>query len=255
MFEKMNALGALGTWLRTRVRGSVDNDAAQYANRVHEARMAERRRVARELHDRLGEVLTVGLRQLDLEEITGAGAGEGQSAIAREVLVEAMRRLRLVTSGLRDEPVTSFEKAIVDFLNRVCADADVHLVVLGDESWASAEVLDEAFLIVREALRNALTHADPQSVVVGIEVTRRELRSWVDDDGKGFACGDNGEASVAGTGLAAMRERAALLGGTVSIISKPGHGTSVELSVPLTGHRHERHQGNREAGTLGAGVR
>lgn len=60
--------------------------------------------------------------------------------------------------------------------------------------------------------------------MVGIEVTRRELRAWVDDDGKGFAVGDGAESPVAGTGLAAMRERAGLLGGTVAIISKPGHG-------------------------------
>jgi signal transduction histidine kinase len=212
---------------------------AQYENRVHEARLDERRRIARELHDRLGEVLTVGLRQLDLDEIMGPEIPEGQAAIAREVLVEAMRRLRLVTSGLRDEPVTSFEKAVEDFLNRVCADADVHLVVLGDEAWAPSEVIDEAFLIVREALRNALTHGAPQSVVVGVEVTRRELRAWVDDDGQGFTVGVDAESPAAGTGLATMRERAALLGGTLAIVSKPGRGTSVELSVPLSGRRHK----------------
>ena len=208
-------------------------------SRVHEARLEERRRIARELHDRLGEVLTVGLRQLDLDEIMGPEIPEGQSAIAREVLVEAMRRLRLVTSGLRDEPVTSFEKALVDFLNRVCADADIHLVVLGDETWASAEIIDEAFLIAREALRNALTHGAPQSVVVGIEVTRRELRAWVDDDGKGFTVGGDAESPAAGTGLATMRERAALLSGTLAIVSKPGRGTSVELTVPLAGRRQK----------------
>jgi signal transduction histidine kinase len=235
----MNTLFGLNKWVGRQIRGSADGDMAQYENRVHEARLDERRRIARELHDRLGEVLTVGLRQLDLDEIVGPEIPEGQSAIAREILVEAMRRLRLVTSGLRDEPVTSFEKALVDFLNRVCADADVHLVVIGDETWASAAIVDEAFLIVREALRNALNHGVPQSVVVGVEVTRRELRAWVDDDGKGFACGDDAESPAAGTGLATMRERAALLGGTVSITSKPGRGTSVELSVPLSGHRHE----------------
>jgi signal transduction histidine kinase len=139
----------------------------------------------------------------------------------------------------RRSPVTSFEKALADFLNRVCADADVHLVVIGDETWASAKLIDEAFLVVREALRNALNHGVPQSVVVGVEVTRRELRAWVDDDGKGFACGDEAESPAAGTGLATMRERATLLGGALSIVSKPGRGTSVELSVPLPGHGHE----------------
>ena len=200
----------LPTWIGRQIRGSGDGDMARYENRVQEARLDERRRIARELHDRLGEVLTVGLRQLDLDEITGPQIPEGQSALAREVLVEAMRRLRLVTSGLRDEPVTNFEKALAGFLNRVCADADVHLVVIGDESWASAEIIDEAFLIVREALRNALTHGAPQSVVVGIEVTRRELRSWVDDDGKGFACGGDAEFPAAGTGLAAAPSRSDL---------------------------------------------
>jgi signal transduction histidine kinase len=235
----MNTLFGLNKWVGRQIRGTADGDMAQYENRVHEARMDERRRIARELHDRLGEVLTVGLRQLDLDEIIGPEIPEGQSAIAREVLVEAMRRLRLVTSGLRDEPVTSFEKALADFLNRVCADADVHLVVIGDETWASAKLIDEAFLVVREALRNALNHGVPQSVVVGVEVTRRELRAWVDDDGKGFACGDEAESPAAGTGLATMRERATLLGGALSIVSKPGRGTSVELSVPLSRHGHE----------------
>ena len=235
----MNTVFAINKWVGRQIRGSADGDMAEYENRVHEARLDERRRVARELHDRLGEVLTVGLRQLDLEEITDPEGPGSQSVIAREVLVEAMRRLRLVTSGLRDEPVTSFEKALVDYLNRVCADANVHLVVIGDESWAPAEIIDEAFLIVREALRNALTHGAPQSVVVGVEVTRRQIRAWVDDDGTGFVCGDDAESPAAGTGLAAMRERAALLGGSVSIVSKPDHGTSVELTVPLPGHRHE----------------
>jgi signal transduction histidine kinase len=231
----LNTLFGLNRWVGRQVRGSADGDITRYENLVHEARLDERRRIARELHDRLGEVLTVGLRQLDLDEILGPQIPEGQSAVAREVLVEAMRRLRLVTSGLRDEPVTSFEKALADFLNRVCADADVHLVVLGDEAWASPGIIDEAFLIVREALRNALTHGAPQSVVVGVEVTRRELRAWVDDDGTGFVCGDDGESPAAGTGLATMRERAALLGGCLAIASKPGRGTSIELSVPLAG--------------------
>ena len=235
----MSTLSGLNKWVGRQIRGDANGDLAQYENRVHEARLDERRRIARELHDRLGEVLTVGLRQLDLDEIMGPEIPEGQSAIAREVLVEAMRRLRLVTSGLRDEPVTSFEKALVDFLNRVCADADIHLVVLGDETWAPAGVIDEAFLITREALRNALTHGAPQSVVVGIEVTSRELRAWVDDDGTGFVCGDDAESPAAGTGLATMRERAALLGGTLAVASKPGRGTSVELNVPLPGHGHK----------------
>jgi signal transduction histidine kinase len=67
----------------------------------------------------------------------------------------------------------------------------------------------------------------------------RRMRGHPDDDGKGFACGEDAESPAAGTGLATMRERAALLGGALAVASKPGHGTSVELSVPLSGRRHE----------------
>ncbi len=95
-------MSSRGAWVGRQIRGAGDGDEAMYENRVHEARLAERRLLAWELHDLLGEVLTVGLRQLDLEEIGAPETTDGQSAIARQVLVEAIRRLRLVTSGLRD---------------------------------------------------------------------------------------------------------------------------------------------------------
>jgi signal transduction histidine kinase len=115
----MSALSGLNKWVGRQIRSADDGDMAEYENRVHEARLDERRRIARELHDRLGEVLTVGLRQLDIDEITGPEIPEGQSKIAREVLVEAMRRLRLVTSGLRDEPRTG-NSSTASIESRLC---------------------------------------------------------------------------------------------------------------------------------------
>jgi len=234
-----SALLTLNGWVSKRIRDS-EHAYSAHLDRVQQARVDERLRIARELHDRLGEVLTVGLRQLDLYEITGPQESHEQSAIAREVLVEAMRRLRLVLSGLRDDPVTSLEKALLDYLDRVCADADVRLAVTGDEAWAPAVVRDEAFLIVREALRNALKHGAPQSVLIGINLTIDELRVRVHDDGRGFACDAGEDLPPAGTGLATMRERAALLGGSLTVSSEPGRGTSVELRVSLPGQRDDQ---------------
>jgi signal transduction histidine kinase len=191
------------------------------------------------LHDRLGEVLTVGLRQLDLYEIAGPQEPDEGAVAAREALVEALRRLRLVTSDLRDDPVTSLEKALLDYLDRIYTDADVRLAVTGDEAWVPAVVLDEAFLIIREALRNALKHGEPQSVMIGVNLTAHELRARVRDDGRGFVCGD-ADSPLTGNGLATMRERAALLGGSLKISSEPGCGTNVELNVSLPGYRDDR---------------
>ena len=90
---------------------------------------------------------------------------------------------------------------------------------------------DEAFLIVREALRNALAHSDPGTIDVNVEIVPHELRASVVDDGGGFAVDD----TVPGFGLTSMRERAELLGGTTVLTASPGQPTRVDLTVPLPG--------------------
>jgi signal transduction histidine kinase len=222
--------------------------AANALDRVHRAQVEERRRLARDLHDRVGEALAVGIRRLDLQEIpcpgdplpqalpapagTPAGTTPATPNVSREALVEAMRRLRVVTCDLREPPVASLEKALMRHLDSVRADADVRLHISGDEAWAPPAVLDEVFLILREALRNALTHAAPQLVLIGVEIAARELTAWVMDDGCGFSP-PAATATASGTGLASMRERAALVGGRLVVSSLPGHGTRVELHLPL----------------------
>jgi signal transduction histidine kinase len=211
--------------------------------RVDQAHVDERRRIARDLHDRLGEGLSVALRQLELSELVG---GEGPAAAgpnaeyAKEALVEAMRRLRLVTSGLRQEAPRSLETSLVQYLDSVTTAADVRLRVSGDESWVPPAVIEEAFLIIREAIRNALTHGMPQLVLIGVTLAPHELHAWIDDNGHGFVLDDNRNPVSAGTGLASMRERAALAGGRLTLDSAPGQGAHIELLIPLPGHGDDR---------------
>ena len=114
---------------------------------------------------------------------------------------------------------------------------DVRLRVSGDESWASPAVVDEVFLILREAIRNAVRHGLPQRLLIGVALTPQELHAWVEDDGRGFVFTGWGEQVFGGVGLASMQERAALIEGRITIDSAPGQGTHVELSVPLPGRR------------------
>jgi signal transduction histidine kinase len=226
------AVAALNESVARRMHAVAASIAANALDRVHSARVEERRRLARELHDRVGEALTVGLRRLDLREILGSEDPPDET-VSRDVLVEAMRRLRVVTSDLREPPVTNLEKALLDYLDSVRADAEVQLHISGDETWAPPAVRDELFLILREALRNALTHAAPSLVLVGVEVSTQELSAWVIDNGCGFSQAPAPEKAASGTGLASMRERAALVGGRLVVWSLPGHGTRVELHLPL----------------------
>jgi signal transduction histidine kinase len=208
-------------------------------SRVHHAQLNERHRIARELHDRIGEGLSVALRQLELHELVGADEpvrAAAANAMARDAITEGMRRLRTVTSDLRQhDPVANLENALAAYLGSVEADDVVlRMRVSGDETWATHTVLDESFLILREAIRNALTHGDPAMVLIAVEITSHELQAWVEDDGRGFDSSQD-QGSGRGSGLTSIRERTALLNGTISVSSRPGHGTRVEFLLPLPG--------------------
>lgn len=229
---------ALNKSTALRIRETTLAYTGRLLDRVHQAHLSERRRIARELHDRLGEGLSGALRQLELAEITCPESAPG-TALARDALVEGMRRLRLVISDLRQDPVTSLEKALTAYVESIAADVCIRLRVSGDETWASPTVIDETYLIMREAIRNSIRHAEPRLVLIGVDVDPRELRAWVEDDGRGFDAGCQDPAPSATAGLASMRERAELIGGTLTITSAPGQGTEVELLVPLPGSRDE----------------
>lgn len=251
------AIIALNESLSQRTRETTLSYTGYLLDRIHRAHRDERRRIARELHDRLGEGMSGALRQIELHELTDPGEPPGQrapqpsgrpaprkpprkapqgtphTAFAKGALMEAMDRLRLVICDLRQDLVTNLEKALTDYIAAAAASVDVRLRVSGDESWAPPKVIDETFLILREALRNALTHAAPRLVLVGVELEPHELRAWVADDGQGFR--PRSRETRRSAGLATMRERASLLGGNLSVTSAPGEGTRIELAVPLPG--------------------
>jgi signal transduction histidine kinase len=107
------------------------------------------------------------------------------------------------------------------------------LSVVADESAISAEVREQLFLVLREAVRNAVSHSGASRMSVEVRTDRERILGVVEDDGW---CFDQKlrERSEAG-GLAYMAERASLLGGSCSIESAPGQGTRVETSFPLDG--------------------
>ena len=232
------AVLALNESITTRVREATVAYTCYLLERIQEEHLCERRRIARDLHDRLGERLSVALRQLELLEIAPKQSpppSAPRSVIAREALADAMHKLRLVISDLRQDSVINMEKALRQYIDSVASDAEVQLRVSGDETWAPPAVIDEAFLIIREAMRNAFTHGLPRSLLVRIALAPHELRASVDDNGRGFAFVPERHAPSAGNGIASMRERAVLLNGRLTITSVVGEGTHVELVAPLFG--------------------
>jgi signal transduction histidine kinase len=87
------------------------------------------------------------------------------------------------------------------------------------------------FRVTQEALQNIAKHSGANNVFVSLAVAEGSIRLTIQDDGKGFD--PDSTKSKGGLGLISMTERARLIGGTLSITSKPGAGVSIELLVPL----------------------
>jgi len=234
------AMLAMNRSISARIGEAVIAYAGFLLNKIHEAHIEERGRIARDLHDRIGHGLSVAHQQLEIYDVyrdTEPIKAAVRVEIAQQAINEAMLSLRAAISGLRlNVPSGSFEKALVAFVEEVrLGDVDIRVWVNGDETWASAAVRDESFLVLREAVRNALNHGDPAVVVVWVDIAPHELRASVKDDGMGFDPANSPRSG--GVGLSSMRERAELMGGTLLVSSEPGRGTQIELLVPLLGHR------------------
>jgi signal transduction histidine kinase len=234
------AILAMNRSISARIREAVIAYSGFLLGRIHEAHLGERRRIARELHDRIGHGIAVTHQQLQLYGLYCESEPVKASArveAAQQAIDEAMHNLRSAISGLRLEaPANSLEKALHAFIEDARVGAvDIRLRVNGDEAWASAAVRDEVFLIMREALLNSLNHGEPTMVVARVDIAPHELRASVKDDGIGF---DSGRGSASGgSGLSSMRERSELMGGALKVASQPARGTQVELLVPLPGLR------------------
>jgi len=228
------AAQAISSSLSARTGIAVSGYFGGLLERLHRAREEERRRLARDLHDRVSAGLGVAFRQLELSTLASgtdpAAAGEHAEAASRAV-VSAMDEIRALTAGLRAAGATGgLAHSLRGYLDSAGTDGTVTTVLVnGDETSIPLLVRDEVFLILREALRNALRHGRPRAVQVRIDITPHELWAAVDDDGDGFD-----PALATGIGIRSMRERASILGGSVRLSSQPGRGTRAELHVPLT---------------------
>jgi len=214
-------------------------------NQVREVIDADRRELAREIHDRLGNSVSLAMRQLELastESAHGApGAGQELVTAATEVLRESLEELRDLITGLRRSRADgALHAALAAYVASLRADRpQVSIAVNGVESWAPPQALDEVFMILREALRNVYAHARADRVTVKVDVAPHELWAAVEDDGIGFdpTASGSGTSGSGGNGLAAMRERAQSLSGHLSIGSSTAGGTLVTLWAPLGGPR------------------
>ena len=214
------------------------------------AEAAERERISRELHDRVAHSMGVAHQNLQLYDARAAkdpARAAEKLKLARESTRRALDQTRSLAAELRNMPQEELENglpAALEALARSSVPDHVHVEVAfpsgAEEGWEDipASVGLQVYLVMREALTNAVRHSGCEHVMMSLEIRDRELAGAVEDDGGGFEPEAAGKASLSGgVGLQSMRERAEMLGGSLGVDSAPGAGTKVELRVPIGG-RH-----------------
>ena len=210
--------------------------AIERARLAHEsvrlARVEERARFARDLHDTLTQGLTaIGLHIEASLGAVGDGAARAQLqqalAVTRSSLDEARRSLReLRGSPLKGRPLAG---ALAALAREMAAETGVRVHVrASDDLTLPSEVEEELFRIASEALTNIRRHAQATEVELILAQGTAAARVTIRDDGRGFEM----VRASSGFGIAGMRERAALVGGTLDIRSRTGLGTEVVVEVP-----------------------
>ena len=197
----------------------------------------ERRLLARELHDEVGQLLT-GLK-LTLEMAASQEPDVRQDALeeSSEVVGELIRQVRELSLTLRPSILDDLGllPALLWQFERYTARTQIHVAFehAGLEGRpCPPEVETAAYRIIQEALTNVVRHAHVGAVRVWIRIDGGTLVLWVEDHGRGFEP-DLTRIPGATSGLAGMRERVRLLGGRLRVVSAPGAGTRIEASLPI----------------------
>jgi two-component system sensor histidine kinase UhpB len=199
---------------------------------VLRAQEEERRRLARDLHDEVNQALTAILLRLEaLSQSAPPALGEELGEVKRLVnqamgeLLQLARQLR--PTALDDHGLLpALETHVRRFATQTGIDANLR--TSGEASQLAPDQEIAVYRVAQEALANVARHADATRVEVDFETSGNALRLRVRDDGCGF---DSGHRRT-GLGLDGMAERARLVGGDLSIRSRPGSGTELVMRVP-----------------------
>lgn len=218
---------------RTAQLGDMHRRMAAYALEQDRAIEAERRRLAREVHDQIGQVFTA--IRLIAGSLPRAAFPAGQEEALNNALDMGIASARRVTADLRPPLLDDLglEAAVQHHVQAVTAPAGMTCeVAIADQDRLAPQQALSLFRILQEAVTNVLRHAAARHLRVSGGVAGGDFVLGIEDDGRGLGAEPTRPGAL---GLTGMRERAALLGGTCEIGPGSPAGTRVEVRLPLSG--------------------
>ncbi len=207
--------------------------------RVLQAQEEERKRIARELHDEAGQLMTsllVGLRGLsDARQLKDA---KHQAKALRKIASKAIGEVGRLARGLHSSVLD--ELGLKDAVQRFADEyATVHRIRVdldfGPRAFSrlDAQAQIGLYRIIQEALTNVARHSHAATVRVQFGWEKDELQLAIEDDGQGFLAGNVRDRPSHHLGIEGMRQRAIMLGGTLEIKSEPQRGTLIRVVLPV----------------------
>ena len=223
-----------------------------FSRRLINAHEDERRRVAAELHDSIGQTLAMIKNSAVFGSHTINNLGEAKEHLA-EISAQsanAISEVREIAYNLRPYLLDrlGLTKAVKSMLNKVADNSSLKLIAEIDDvdGLFENEAEISIYRIIQESLNNILKHADASAVKVSVEKSEHAIVIKIEDDGKGFDVNaKTGSDHRGGFGLFGMAERVRMLGGTMAIESATGQGTKISIRISF----HKTQKSNADHGT------
>ena len=211
----------------------IETERRESARRELLAQEDERRRVATELHDEIGQGLTAMVLELN-RTITEAPVEQRAPLIqSRDVAEQLLADVRRLARSLRPEVLDELGlvPALTNLCDRLSARTGVEIALAGDSPLPElgADVQLVVYRITQESLTNVVRHASATRADVRLLARADRIELRITDDGSGIA-----DAATAGNGIRGMRERAVLVGGRLNVERSPHGGTQVNLEIPTS---------------------
>jgi signal transduction histidine kinase len=241
--ERTSELAGANTALQIEVRerrAAEDEIKALFA-RLVSAQEDERRRIARDVHDQLGQQMTairINLEALQQRPDLDTPCAESV-ARTRRLAEELDHSIDFLTWRLRPAALdhlglpAALAHLVGGWSERFHVRADYDTVGT-DGVRLRSDVEANLYCVAQEALHNVYKHARATHVSVLLERRDHRIVLVIEDNGRGFAIGEVSPEAVTSLGLVSMRERAALVGGELTIESTPEFGTTITVRVPIT---------------------
>jgi PAS domain S-box-containing protein len=210
------------------------------SRRLLEGQEADRRYIARELHDEIGQALTaikIGLQSAQRNPAAASGAGNLADCIS--IVDQALRQVRTLSLDLRPSMLDDLglESALRWYIDRQTqrAGLDCRFSAHGCTQRASPDLEIACYRIAQEAITNVIRHAGARQIQLDLRCEAGQLELRVYDDGTGFDVAPARANAARGhsLGLLSMEERASLAGGQLTIVSGPDSGTEIKVVFPF----------------------